>query len=265
MIRIEGDLYEKFSRSIYINKGSSDLSKLNKWKQPFYFFGDSDLLVQDMAGPCGALATIQAQILFYRSQQEYSNVNVNREHLLILSLLDIMQRIGQHYVFCTSFNPKAKIAEFIQKDTQEEAIQYIKESNFLSNPQSVLLYLLSIVFLANKMTKMQTIGVPLLGADQFTEMTLVWIMLLGTLNEDMISQMESGNESMLPQHEISLRVIHNSTQVNGTHFNRNANIFVVHNIDHFIAVSKFPNFAIVYDTLNYKKGPHPVSLNSIFD
>ena len=114
------------------------------------------------------------------------------------------------------------------------------------------------------MTEMTT-GYPFVGADQYCEMPLVWIMLLGSLDEEIITKMESGDYSMIKQRDIALRVINNHPQVNGTHFNKDATLFVVHNLDHFITVLKLTDRAMVYDTLNNEKGPYTVPLSEVFD
>lgn len=263
-ITLQGPQYEIFSKSVYTSRFThkGKIGSLTNWKQSLVFEGKTDLLVQFKSGPCGFLACLQAQIINYRRNPDFEHFPV--QTLLFYSINNILRIICGKYVFCQSYNDGNKIAKFIIFNHPEDSINYLESNDFSKHPEALLLLAVSFIFAADGLDKLEVPEAPFIAPSQYTEMTLVWTMLIGPLSEELISQMEHGNYSMLPQHEIGLRVINGSIQVNGTHFNSSASVFVIHNQNHFFSILKLRDSSIVYDTLNHKNGPFAIENSVIF-
>lgn len=116
----------------------------DQWKKPIHYAGDTLRLYQYDDGPCGFLAVLQANILINHSK----NPKMQKDDLLIQSILDVMKKIRNIYAFCQCFDSKNKELMFYVTKSEIEAKEYLKSSELLQDDISLLLLLISIAYIS---------------------------------------------------------------------------------------------------------------------
>ena len=114
-----------------------------QWCQPLTFKAQSLCLHQQVGGPCGLFASLQAYIL--------NRVNVSPElnstQILIESILDMIETIRPCYLFITSINTKERILKYVATNDRNEAKDYLRATKWFSHKDAAFLLISSIAML----------------------------------------------------------------------------------------------------------------------
>ena len=165
----------------------------DSWKQPIQFVENTKRIFQKESGPCGFLSVLQAYIILnYKKDKNKTN-----EDLLIESTLDIMKKIRNIFAFCQIFDEDHKEIMIYSTNDETEARQFLEDSGFFDNSNSILLFLVSLAYIA---------GPALLSSYAFqegfianngqTSIQLVLLMLTG-LPADSVSDVHTVQGGML--------------------------------------------------------------------
>ncbi|OHT04458.1 hypothetical protein TRFO_06364 [Tritrichomonas foetus] len=150
----------------------------DSWKQPIHFVGDTLRLYQTGEGPCGFFSVIQAYILLNHKK----NNGMQREDLLIQSILDIMKKIRNIYAFCQCVDFGGSELMFYVTTNEDLARKYLKESGILYVDIASLILTVSFVYIAGPaLLSSYAFGDSLIDDNGQTTIQFVLLMITGTI------------------------------------------------------------------------------------
>jgi len=260
---LSGEDYTHLIRKIYQGpNGLTGLRYLDNWVQPLVFYPKTRILKQYSQGPCGYFAVLQSYIRFLL--QEGENADTSNYDLLAMAIIKIQTLIGGKYCFFVEYNDIEKQSLYVETDSADDALIYILDSGILNESRASMLILLGMLQTCSNNDWFWEIN-PLVSPDKNSSLSLVFLLLVGTLSVDIISSVESNDGFYHKQPHIGLYVKSNNTEVAGFHLNRSAKIFVVLYQFHLFAVEDVNGVITKYDTLfeknNLKQEPRSQFLN----
>lgn len=150
--RFQGDTATKIFKFILPASKVVFMKVPDSWICPLTFVKNSYKLYQKEAGPCGLFAVLQA----YMIMTSKFNNEFGPEEALYESILEIMLKLHRSYAFCTDFSlgsdeiakSKNRFIELQITDSKEEALNFLKKTNYTSQKNTAILLVISFAFLA---------------------------------------------------------------------------------------------------------------------